>query len=107
MPHVSAFVFPSSPPAATKRVPHRALCDGWDIRPYTSLLSRRPCPCLFICHSERSEEPPHFVFAFAVALAFAFLVVIRGGAIRNNEPRHPIDGHEKGYSNTSFRIETH
>jgi len=25
----------------------------------------------FVCHSERSEEPPHFVFAVAVAFAVA------------------------------------
>src|SRR5437899_798104 len=28
------------------------------------------CACMSLsCHSERSEEPPHFAFAFAVALA--------------------------------------
>jgi hypothetical protein len=26
------------------------------------------------CHSERSEEPPHFAFAFVVALAFVVAV---------------------------------
>src|SRR5437016_6634161 len=25
------------------------------------------------CHSERSEEPPHFAFALAVVLAFVFI----------------------------------
>jgi hypothetical protein len=28
----------------------------------------------FVCHSERSEEPPHFAFAFAL-FAFAFVFV--------------------------------
>jgi len=27
---------------------------------------------LFACHSERSEEPPHFAFAFAFVFAVAF-----------------------------------
>jgi hypothetical protein len=26
----------------------------------------------FVCHSERSEEPPHFAFAFAFAGVLAF-----------------------------------
>jgi hypothetical protein len=29
----------------------------------------------FACHSERSEEPPHFAFAYAFAFAFAFVFV--------------------------------
>jgi hypothetical protein len=28
------------------------------------------------CHSERSEEPPHFVFALAVVVAFALAAVV-------------------------------
>jgi hypothetical protein len=40
----------------------------------TRQLRRNPKPAAaFACHSERSEEPPHF--AFVVALALAVVVV--------------------------------
>jgi hypothetical protein len=37
-----------------------------------------------LCHSERSEEPPHllFDFAFAFVFVFAFLIVILEGESR-------------------------
>jgi len=31
---------------------------------------------VFACHSERSEEPPHFAFAVVVAVAVAIVVVV-------------------------------
>src|ERR1700730_93970 len=64
---------------------------------------------VFACHSERSEEPPHFAFAFAFAfvVAVAFLVVIPEGdlllsllsspATTKTGPPHP--------SHTSRRVE--
>jgi hypothetical protein len=35
-----------------------------------------PSPFLFACHSERSEEPPHFAFAFAFAFVLDLILLL-------------------------------
>jgi hypothetical protein len=57
---------------------HRAVCDGWESQ---LLISRNPCVFAFVsaptritplqpknvCHSERSEEPPHLPLRLPVS----------------------------------------
>jgi hypothetical protein len=68
-----------------------ALCEqrSGEIRFSTKTLPQpQALASSFACHSERSEEPPHFAFVFAIA--FFFCVFGPKNACQAHKPPKPL-----------------